>query len=136
MLTQEQLDTLLAGVNEPDTEECDGVSGKVLSPACLEITINTRTIGLEQANRVFREISKLSANSDQNLILNVGNCPFLSSFVIGQLVSIAAEKKERGFRLVMVEAAEMIIEVLNLTGMVEMIDVYPTTKEALKKLNI
>ena len=135
MLTQEQLDALLAGVTDSDANDAEGVTGRVLSPACLEIAINVRTIGIEQASTVFTAISNLSANAEQHLILNMKECPFLSSFVVGKLVNMVVERKKRGFRLAVVEANEVILEVINLAGMSGMIEMYPSTEEALKNLD-
>ena len=118
MINQDELNALLAEANEPvDGENTDGVTGRILSPACLEITINTRTIGVEQANKVFTRICDLSLDTGQHIILNVGGCRFLSSFVVGQLVNMATDRNNKGFRLAIVEANEMILEVLKLTSM-------------------
>jgi len=133
-MDQDVLNALLADANEADGPEDSGVTGRVISPDCLEIFINTRTIGIEQANKAFTGICKLSENADKHIILNVGGCPFLSSFIIGQLVNMAEERKKRGFRLAVVEACEIILEMFKLTSMSSIVEIYATTEDALKKI--
>ena len=133
MITQDMLNALLAEANDSDEAENNGITGRVISPDCLEIFINIRTIGVEQANKAFVGICDLSANADQHIILNVGGCPFLSSFIVGQLVNMATERKKRGFRLAIVEASEMILEMFTLTSMSSVVEIYATTEEAMKQ---
>lgn len=133
MINQDELNDLLAEANEPDGQNTFGVTGRILSSSCLEISINSRAIGAEQANMVFTRICSLSINADQHLILNLNGCRFLSSYVIGQLVNMATERNKRGFRMAIVEASEMILEVLRLTSMNKVIEVYPNTEDARKE---
>ncbi len=130
-LTQEELDNLLKGCSEdrPGIEQF--ITGEVLSAKCFSICISSTTIGIGQADKVFNSIRKMVVEFDYNIIINLRNCQFFSSFAIGEIAQLAVDRKKRNVRIAIVEANQIILDVLSLTSINEIIEIYKTTEEAL-----
>lgn len=128
-LSQEDLEKLL---NDDSQEEVEvqTVVGESLSASCFLITIKDKAVGIDQSNKIFNKIYGLINDVEKHIIIDLSNCPYLSSYTIGRITKLAIDRDKRGLRLALVGANKVVQDVLELTSLSQIIETYSTADGA------
>lgn len=129
--TQDQFETLLKDfASQTDTDKSSKLEGKVLSEKCFYISIGNRSLGVDNAQKLLNDLKELVDNVKMHIIINLKDCSYLSSLAIGKVTQLAVERKKLGLRIAFTEAGKNIIDILYLTSLNQLVEVYPTIEEA------
>lgn len=130
-ISQEELDGLL---RQLDTEvggaDESKVRGTRLPTGDMCITINGRILGVWESTKLVEKINELIAGMDQHVLLDVSDCPFLSSFALGQIARLALERIKRNKKVVIVGAAKIVRDMLELASLDQAVTFCDTLDEA------
>lgn len=82
----------------------------------------------------------LSANIDplvttegvNTIVLNFGKLEFLNSKIIGYLADLHSRMDQAGRRMMIAEASDSVIDILELVGLTTLISCYPSNQAALQ----
>ncbi|HEX9774310.1 MAG TPA: STAS domain-containing protein [Actinomycetota bacterium] len=109
----------------------------------LDLMVDHRTLGGWRIVGVAGELDLLTAPSlrtrlieaidqgDVRLVLDLSHVSFLDSSGLGALIAGYKRVRERGGRLVLVATSRAVLNVLSLTGLDGVFQVFPTVDEAL-----
>ena len=129
--TQDQFEALLKNYSEKtDSNQSSLLKGRVLSKKCFFVNIGNRSLGVDNAQKLFHDLRNLVDNVKMHIIINLKECSYLSSLAIAKIIQLAIERKKLGLRVAFTETAKHVIDILNLTGLDQFVEVYPTTDEA------
>ncbi|MGD9201906.1 MAG: STAS domain-containing protein [Chitinispirillia bacterium] len=129
--TQDQFEELLKDYTDKSGSNKSYLpEGKVLSKKCFSITISNRSLGVDNAQKLLHDLRNLVDNVNMHIIINLKECSYLSSLAIGKITQLAVERKKKGLRVAFSEAGKNIIDILKLTSLDHLVEIYPTTEEA------
>ena len=129
--SQDQFEALLKNYSgKAGSDESSLLNGRVLSKKCFFVNIGNRSLGVDNAQKLFHDLRNLVDNVKMHIIINLKECSYLSSLAIGKIIQLAVERKKLGLRVAFTEAGKNIIDILNLTILDQLVEVYPTTEEA------
>lgn len=134
-LSQEALDALFSTPASEQGAAPDGlancISTTLLPSGVLCIRINGHVIGQTESFSAINKISLLVAGTSHHVVVDVVDCPYLSSLALGALSALARERGAAGYSLALIDANKMIKDVIGLTGLSESMPAFDTLDEAL-----
>lgn len=90
-------------------------------------------IDIHTAPELHRRLSALLEDGHERLLVDMGSVAFLDSTGISVLVTAFKETRQRGGWLRLVDLGEPVLKVLRLTGLVQVLEIYPTRAEAVER---
>ena len=135
-MEQSELDALLTELKKGGEAEQSSasVAGTVLSPTCLLIKIEGRAVGPKEAAVVFGQIRDLVEATDHHLIVDLQECRYLSSFVLGEFSRVIADKREQGRKVCVIGANAMMRGLFEMTSLSQFLVVCDSQEEALQQI--
>lgn len=106
-----------------DTKETNGV--KVL-------TLTGRVTLGDESNQVRSKIKELLAQGDKRLVLDLRNVSYIDSSGLGTLVAAYTSARNEGGDIRLANVTKKFDELLNITKLVTIFDVYDSVEDAMK----
>ena len=103
--------------------EVDGVS---------VVELDGRIVLGEESDALRGRLKSLMAEGKQKIVLNMGNITYIDSAGLGTLVAAYVSAKSQGASVRLCHLGEKFHEVLQLTRLLTVFDVYDTEAEAVK----
>jgi anti-sigma B factor antagonist len=97
---------------------------------------DSKILDEQKINQMSEELNRVADRcAGGKLLLNFDGVTFMSSAVLGKLVSINRKCKENETRLKMCQIAPDIMKVFEITRLNKVIDIYDTEEKALSSYN-
>jgi len=105
-------------------------TAEILQPGILLVTVSGRILGQCESLEIIRKISDTSVGRELYMILNLSQCSYLSSLVLGALARIAENSIKANKKICAFGANDTIIDLLNLTMFNEFIELRQSLDDA------
>lgn len=93
-------------------------------------------IVLGEESNAFRErVKALLASGKTKIVLNMGNVTYIDSAGLGTLVASHQSARTQGAALRLAQLGQKFMELLQVTKLLTVFDVYPTEAEAVKSFS-
>ncbi|MBM2816781.1 MAG: Anti-anti-sigma regulatory factor [Ignavibacteria bacterium] len=90
--------------------------------------------GDDDTEAMRKQINEISKQTNENLIIDMSGVSFFNSTAIGVIVSCHAHYIKTNGKLCICNASQAIENIFDITRVSQVINLYPTTEEALKKI--
>jgi len=97
------------------------------------LRINGKIIG-EASNTLKHEIDEQKRNGAGNIILDLSAVPLMDSTALGKIIKALASLKKEGMRLVLLNPQEAVSNVLRITRLDTIFEVYYDEQKAISNL--
>jgi|GEM_PF-3875875 len=130
-IDQNELDTMLSELvkNQKSSEKL--FNARLIEPGILLIKVSGRILGQCESLEIIRKITDSSAGKSLQIILDLSECSYLSSLVLGALARIAENVIKTDKKICAFGANETIIDLLTLTMFNEFIEIRETLDDAI-----
>jgi len=98
------------------------------------LRINGKIIG-EASNTLKHEIDEQKRNGAGNIILDLSAVPLMDSTALGKIIKALASLKKEGMRLVLLNPQEAVSNVLRITRLDTIFEVYYDEQKAISTFN-
>ncbi len=130
MIDQTELNALLGELSDKKNKIEKLFTAELLQPGILLVTVSGRILGQCESLEIIRKISDTSAGRELYMILNLSQCNYLSSLVLGALARIAENSIKANKKICAFGANDTIIDLLNLTMFNEFIELRQSLDDA------
>jgi anti-anti-sigma factor len=130
MIDQTELNALLSELSDKKNNIEKLFTAELIQPGILLVTVSGRILGQCESLEIIRKISDTSAGKELYMILNLSQCSYLSSLVLGALARIAENSIRANKKICAFGANDTIIDLLNLTMFNEFIELRPSLDDA------
>lgn len=135
-ITQDYLDKILENFNSAEKQ----ISGSELECKLLEqdavlFKIKGRVIGNTSAEIMFNDVCKGMMEVTKDVIFDLSECPYLSSFFLGSIMQLVISHKKNGLNVVFCNINEIIEDLIGIANIGNMIMVVKNVDEAVEKLS-
>lgn len=130
MLDQTELNALLGELSDKKNNIEKLFTAELIQPGILLVTVSGRILGQCESLEIIRKISDTSAGRELYMILNLSQCSYLSSLVLGALARIAENSIRANKKICAFGANDTIIDLLNLTMFNEFIELRQSLDDA------
>ena len=86
------------------------VTGDFLPCGAFSVKVNRTVMNVGESDYVYGKIFELTSGVKAHIILNIGNCPILSSYTIGTMASLAITGKTSGKKVILAGAPDKMRE--------------------------
>lgn len=131
-LNQEELNNLLKDFSQTESSDKKVFQTKLLHTGILLITIKGRILGQDDSLKVINQFTSVLAGKDIRFIIDLSDCSYLSSMVLGALARLAENPIKKGKKMCAFGANEIIVDLFNLTQFTDFIELYDTLENAVK----
>lgn len=135
-LEQEELDRLLSDweIALPHREaDALTLTGEVHESGVLIIHVHGRTLGTA-VSQVVDQLCRFMEEQPGHVVLDMGECQYLSSFAFGALARLAVTHRAAGWTVVVAAASERVTKVAEIMGFQEVLSFYTSIDEAVAAL--
>ena len=98
------------------------------------LTLMLNAVTSEDNEDIKKVFTGLLDEGIKNIILDLSKTTFISSLVIASFVYMLKKAKEAGGNLMLSNVKDKVKEVLNITNLNKVFDIYETKEEALRKI--
>lgn len=130
MIDQAELNSLLSELSDKKNNTEKLFTAELIQPGILLVTVSGRILGQCESLEIIRKISDTSAGRELYMILNLSQCSYLSSLVLGALARIAENSIKVNRKICAFGANDTIIDLLNLTMFNEFIELRQSLDDA------
>jgi len=130
MIDQTELNALLGELSDKKNTSEKLFTAEILQPGILLVTVSGRILGQCESLEIIRKISDTSVGRELYMILNLSQCSYLSSLVLGALARIAENSIKANKKICAFGANDTIIDLLNLTMFNEFIELRQSLDDA------
>jgi len=130
MIDQAELNALLGELSDKKNNIEKLFTAELIQPGILLVTVSGRILGQCESLEIIRKISDTSAGRELYMILNLTQCSYLSSLVLGALARIAENSIKANKKICAFGANDTIIDLLNLTMFNEFIELRQSLDDA------
>jgi anti-anti-sigma factor len=131
MIDQTELNALLGELSDKKNNIEKLFTAEILQPGILLVTVSGRILGQCESLEIIRKISDTSVGRELYMILNLSQCSYLSSLVLGALARIAENSIKANKKICAYGANDTIIDLLNLTMFNEFIELRQSLDDAI-----
>jgi len=131
MIDQTELNALLGELSDKKNNVEKLFTAELIQPGILLVTVSGRILGQCESLEIIRKISDTSAGRELYMILNLSQCSYLSSLVLGALARIAENSIKADKKICAYGANDTIIDLLNLTMFNEFIELRQSLDDAI-----
>lgn len=134
-ITQDYLDKILENFNNVERQ----VSGSALECTLLEedavlFKIKGRVIGNTSAEIMFNDVCKGMMEVTKDVIFDLSECPYLSSFFLGSIMQLVISHKKNGLSIIFSNINEIIEDLIGIANINNLIVVADSVEEAIEHL--
>jgi anti-anti-sigma factor len=130
MIDQGELNALLGELSDKKNNTEKLFTAELIQPGILLVPVSGRILGQCESLEIIRKISDTSAGRELYMILNLSQCSYLSSLVLGALARIAENSIKANKKICAFGANDTIIDLLNLTMFNEFIELRQSLDDA------
>jgi anti-anti-sigma factor len=130
-IDQNDLNNLLNELSEGQKSENKLFNAEIIDQKTLLIHVSGRILGQYDSLDVIHRISDAASGKEMQMVINLTNCTYLSSIVLGALARIAENSIQNSRKICVYGANESIIDLLNLTMFMEFIELCDTCEDAI-----
>lgn len=116
------LDKLSQTQNEPEKEK-QIFSAKLIESGILLISVEGRILGQNDSLKIIDQLSNVTDKNHILITIDLSNCTYLSSVVLGALARVAETSIGAGKKICVFGANETIIDLLKLTMFTEFVEI-------------
>ena len=135
LINQSDLNNLLSKLSNEQESERKLFHAEILKSKILLIQVSGRILGQYDSLDLIHQISDAVSGKDMRIIIDLTNCTYLSSIVLGALARIASDSIQTGRKICAFGANESIIELLELTMFLEFIELCATCEDGVAYFN-
>jgi anti-anti-sigma factor len=128
---QNELDRLLSELITSQNSFERLFNARLVEPGILLIKVSGRILGQCESLEIIRKITNSMSGKDLLIILDLSDCSYLSSLVLGALARIAENVIKADRKICAFGANETIIDLLTLTMFREFIEIRETLDDAI-----
>ncbi len=110
-------------------------SAKIIKPGILLISVEGRILGQNDSLNIIDQLSNITAKNDLRITIDLSNCTYLSSMVLGALARVAEKSINAGKKICVFGANEIIVDLLKLTMFTEFIEICDSLEMSINFLN-
>lgn len=130
-ITQDYLDKILENFNNVERQ----VSGSELQCRLLEedavlFKIKGRVIGNTSAEIMFNDVCKGMMEVTKDVIFDLSECPYLSSFFLGSIMQLVISHKKQGLNIIFCNINEIVEDLISIANISNLIVVVSNLEEA------
>jgi anti-anti-sigma factor len=102
-----------------------------------EIDERTVVVGLQGAidisntPEIHKELKSLISQGKVNIVIDLSKVNYIASSGLGMIISCFKEAKKNKGSLKLAEVSDVIVDVFNLTGLNQILEIYPSVNDAL-----
>ena len=115
---------------QDDNEGQSNIELTETSYGAFTVTITQAVSTIEKSDAVFRSIYDKVKNLDSHIIINISNCPVISSVSIGTVTLLSNEKATKGMNIIFIDAPRRLQDTLQMCDIHNRFVFCDTEKEA------
>lgn len=104
-------------IEDNNSKDMPVVTGNYLPCGALSIKVNRTVANIKESDFVYEKIFEKAKGVAAHIILNIGNCPIISSATIGTIASLAITGKTSGKKIILAGAPDRMRETFKICGL-------------------
>ena len=117
-------------IADDNTKDMPDVTGEYLPCGAFSIKVHRTVANFNESDYVYEKIFAIATGVSAHIILNIENCPIISSATIGTIASLAITGKTSGKKIILAGAPDRMRETFQICALEDIFTFCDNEQEA------